>query len=268
MPSGSRPGRRRRPESVPDDGRFSDDSSSVSHRIFATPQSRTSTSPKAPTMMFDGLRSRWTTPAAWAKATVSAMRSKTARRGGLAGERRGVLRQRLAAHVLHHVEPAAVVERAGVVHRHDPRMLEVGQHPRLLAQPRLEIARRRRRVRHLDRDLALEPPIVGGVDRAHAAAADRPADLVAIRRQRRPRRRLAEPRDRAVGEPLPAARATAGHGSISRPKISRASRRYSSSVAESARRWPSARSRNWRRAACRWLVTWLTLMPSPAATLA
>ena len=33
---------------------------------------------------------------------------------------------------------------------------------------------------------------------------------------------------------------------------------YSSSVADSARRWPSASSRKRRRAACRWLVTWLT----------
>ena len=179
---------------------------------------------------------------------------------GLAGERRHVLRQRLAAHVLHHVEPAAVVEDARVVDRHDARVLEVREDARLLAQPGLEIARRRRRVRHLDRDLALEPSIVGGVDRPHAAAAERPADLVAVRRQRRPRRRLAEPRDRAVGEPR--------HGSISRPKISRASRRYSSSVADSARRWPSARSRNCRRAACRWLVTWLTLIPRSRATVA
>ena len=33
---------------------------------FERPQSTTCTSPKAPTMMFDGLRSRWMTPRAWA----------------------------------------------------------------------------------------------------------------------------------------------------------------------------------------------------------
>ena len=35
-------------------------------RTFARPQSMTCTSPKLPTMMFDGFRSRWTTPRAWA----------------------------------------------------------------------------------------------------------------------------------------------------------------------------------------------------------
>ena len=35
-------------------------------RTFATPQSTTSTSPKAPTMMLAGLRSRWITPREWA----------------------------------------------------------------------------------------------------------------------------------------------------------------------------------------------------------
>ena len=37
----------------------------------AMPQSSTNTSPNAPTMMFEGLRSRCTTPRAWAKPTVS-----------------------------------------------------------------------------------------------------------------------------------------------------------------------------------------------------
>ena len=33
---------------------------------LAKPQSMTCTSPKLPTMMFDGFRSRWITPRAWA----------------------------------------------------------------------------------------------------------------------------------------------------------------------------------------------------------
>jgi len=35
-------------------------------RTLARPQSITWTSPKLPTMTFDGLRSRWITPRAWA----------------------------------------------------------------------------------------------------------------------------------------------------------------------------------------------------------
>ena len=35
-------------------------------RTLARPQSMTWTSPKAPTMTFDGFRSRWITPRAWA----------------------------------------------------------------------------------------------------------------------------------------------------------------------------------------------------------
>ena len=35
-------------------------------KTFARPQSITCTSPNEPTMMFDGFRSRWITPRAWA----------------------------------------------------------------------------------------------------------------------------------------------------------------------------------------------------------
>src|SRR5262249_18268785 len=45
---------------------------SPSHSTVARPQSMTWTSPKAPTMTLDGLRSRWITPLAWAYASACA----------------------------------------------------------------------------------------------------------------------------------------------------------------------------------------------------
>ena len=48
-------------------------------RIFATPQSRTSTSPNAPTMTFCGFRSQCTTPRACANATASHTRRRISR---------------------------------------------------------------------------------------------------------------------------------------------------------------------------------------------
>ena len=49
---------------------------------LARPQSITWTSPKLPTMTFDGFRSRWITPRAWAYATVWQMASKIERKRG------------------------------------------------------------------------------------------------------------------------------------------------------------------------------------------
>ena len=52
-------------------------------RTLASPQSITWTSPNAPSMTFDGFRSRWITPRAWAYATVCAIDSKIASRRGI-----------------------------------------------------------------------------------------------------------------------------------------------------------------------------------------
>ena len=51
-------------------------------RIFARPQSITRTSPKEPAVALAGLRSRCSTPRAWAKATASQMRREVRERSG------------------------------------------------------------------------------------------------------------------------------------------------------------------------------------------
>ena len=53
-----------RPAVLPADGIV--DRASAAGKTLASPQSITWTSPKEPTMTFDGFKSRWITPRAWA----------------------------------------------------------------------------------------------------------------------------------------------------------------------------------------------------------
>jgi hypothetical protein len=90
--------------------------------------------------------------------------------------------QRPAFDVLHHDVRGAPVDRvvlAGVVHRHDRRVVQRPQGPRLPAEPGLE-----KRVsgkigtQHLDRDLAAESHVPAEVNLAHRAVTDLLAHLV------------------------------------------------------------------------------------------
>ena len=100
---------------------------------------------------------------------------------------------------LHHVEGAAVGERAGVVNGHDAGMIEPGQDVRFALQPRRARAFLIGDVEHLHRDVAIEDVIAGDVDGAHAAVAGDAGDLVA-RIELGPRRRIAQAIDRAIGD--------------------------------------------------------------------
>jgi hypothetical protein len=94
-----------------------------------------------------------------------------------------------SAHELHHIEGAAVGQRAGVVDGNDGGMIEPGQDVRFALQPRGARSVLVGDVEHLHRDLAVEHPIAGDVDGAHAAVAGDARDRVA-RIQLGPRRRL------------------------------------------------------------------------------
>ena len=163
-------------------------------------------------------------------------------RGGL-GHRREALFERAAVDEFHHVERAAIHERAGVVHGHDARMLEAREDLRFQGQARVQSLDRRvgrRGVRHFDGDIAVEQCVVGGIHAAHPAAREQAQVLVAVAGKLGPHRGLAQPRDRLVVDEC--------HESISAPKSARASSRYSASVAEMARNSSRAASRNRRRA--------------------
>ena len=87
------------------------------------------------------------------------------------------LLERPPRHLAHHVERRAVRRRAGVVHRHDRRMLEPRGDPDLALEPRHRLGIERQRL--LERDGAAEHGIGRLDDAAHAAARDLGAHLVA-----------------------------------------------------------------------------------------
>ena len=153
---------------------------------------------------------------------------------------------------LHHVEGAAVGQLAGIVNGHDARMIEAGEDVGLP----LEAGRARAfligDIEHFHRDVAIEHVVSRHVDGAHAAAAGHTGDFVAGI-ELRPRRRLAQPIDRAVGDQrLP-------------PSSFAASASHSSSLEVSSRSRSSTMARNCRRIAARWLVTVAAVRPSARA---
>jgi hypothetical protein len=97
--------------------------------------------------------------------------------------------QGLAGHVLHGREHL-VAEHAGVVHRDDVGVLQLGQRLGLAQHPGvgLGVAGRGGRAHQLERDGPIQLRVVGLVDHAHAAAADQlehhvTADLAAGRQR-------------------------------------------------------------------------------------
>src|SRR5882672_1071007 len=197
-----------------------------SRRIFARPQSITRTSPKGPTMMFAGFRSRWRTPRALANAT--------------------------AFDKFHGVENAAVRECSDVVHGHDAGMFETREDTRFADQTIGEIACGSREIQNFQRHAPLKPFILRGVHDAHAAARDAVQQAVVRAGEVGQVRGVAQAFEGAIGKKFHFA---------SQPKAARASRWNSSSLPQSSRRRSSAIFRNSRRAHASALVTSVKGMP-------
>ena len=137
----------------------------VAPSTFASPQSMTSTSPKSPSMMFSGFRSRWITPLLCAKATASQTFWKmvssagsgyfcTVAVGALGACSSSTFFKRDAAHELHRVERLTVLIHAQLVDGDDVRVLELAGDLRLVDEAR-EVVGRRAVEHHLHRHAAL-----------------------------------------------------------------------------------------------------------------
>ena len=149
-----------------------------------------------------GFRSRWTIPAACARARpFEHLRDDVHRLAERDAPRPPEpLAEVLAAEQLHHEVRAAVVA-ARVEHRDDVRALDGAHRARLAREPRDDVlVGRELRVDELDRDALAEPDVLGLVDGAHAAMTDETAEDVATRD------RLADERLAGCPRALPAAR--------------------------------------------------------------
>ncbi len=156
-------------------------------------------------------------------------------------------------HEFHGVKNAAIRECSHIVHRHDARMLESGQHARFAEQPVGEIAIRARDIEHFQRHATLEIFVFRGVHNSHTAARNAFEQTVA---------RAGEiGRLRAVAQSFECGVRKESHFE-SQPKTARASRRNSSSVAQSSRKRSRAIFRNSRRAHASALVTSVTGIPN------
>ncbi len=141
-------------------------------------------------MTFSGLRSRWTMPAAWAAASAEAswpaMAAAVAtgrRRSGVAGQELGQGR----AVVEGHGQKTHAFVLADLVDGADVRMVEGGCGLGLAAEADLVGGARGAPVmEELDRHLAAQLDVLGEIDDAHAAAAERPEQPV-MRRSAGPR---------------------------------------------------------------------------------
>ena len=104
--------------------------------------------------------------------------------------RRDPVGQRLARDVFHH-EQISVTDRLEIVDRGDVGVVETRQRQRLLPKPaaRLLVAEQAGR-QHLDRDLAVQPFVLGQVDFAHPACADQRNDFVVAERGSDERRQV------------------------------------------------------------------------------
>ena len=156
---------------------------------------------------------------------------------------------------LHRVEPAPVRQRAHVVHRHQARVLEPGQHARLAQQALVGLRARLGQARDLERDLAAELAVEG-----------RGRPCPCRRARSRPGSRSGPParsRQSATARRWSSAlRRTASR--LARPAAARASARNSSSEPHRARSVSRRCRRSSLRMAERWFVTWVTGRPSSA----
>ena len=157
------------PRMLPVTVNFSSGSSSA-----AMPKSVSFTTPSSRTMMFSGLRSRWTTPAACACCSASAIGSRhaAANSGGIEGVRLGELPQRLAADELGD-EVARLRRRAGeVVDVEDERVVQARDRVRLAVEAAADVlARVEVRVQDLDGHDAAQLRVPAAPDHGHPALA-------------------------------------------------------------------------------------------------
>ena len=138
--------------------------------------------------MFSGLRSRCTTPWAWAPRNARAICSPiaTARGGRHAADARQLLAQRLPLEELRRDERLPV-EVADVVEPHGVRVLDRRREVHLLHEAIDDVPfARELAVDQLERDLAVHGVLDGRVDDAHAAAAEHGCHRVATARDRSP----------------------------------------------------------------------------------
>ena len=142
-------------------------------RSLARPKSMILACPDSVSMTFFGLRSRWTTPRAWASASPSAtsIARSRARTGssGRPGEEGG---EGPAPHELHRDErrPLGLVD---LVDDRDRGVRERRRRARLLLEPALLLGvAPGARAQDLERDLAAEGRVEGAVDDPHAAPPD------------------------------------------------------------------------------------------------
>src|SRR5262249_18994164 len=138
---------------------------------FATPKSRIFTTSRwlglSMSMMFAGLRSRWTMPRAWAASSASQSCtpiSHTRR----ASNRPEVAGQRRAAQHLHHEVGQAARRLAEVVHVDHVGMVQARQDTRLAAKPpdRVGVSRA---AYHFDRHRSIDGQLDAFVHAAHSA---------------------------------------------------------------------------------------------------
>ena len=156
---------------------------------WAMPKSVTTMRPSLPTRTLSGLRSRWTTLAAWAAAHARADLDDDLRRPRASGSRprrADEARERLAVDELHREEllplVLADVERAGHVAVRD-----AARELRLLPEAREDPGRvDQLAAEHLERDDLVELRVARPVHRTHPARAEEAQDLVATREHLRP----------------------------------------------------------------------------------
>ena len=133
------------------------------------------------TRMFAGVRSRWTTPRAWACASAAATGAQYLRASSQSSVRpRDHRVEGFALHELHDEHRLAVVLQH-VVEADDVRVLEPGEGRSLALEslPQLGIVRDPR-MEHLECDVAAEPLVSGAPDHAHAAAPELLAEAIPI----------------------------------------------------------------------------------------
>jgi hypothetical protein len=134
--------------------------------------------------MFDGLRSRWTMPAAMRDldGRQRAIGDVCVERPGQGAVPRDLVRQCVAAQVLHHQHRRAVLHEVPVDDVDDVRVAEARDGVRLApeARQRLLVARQLGG-QHLGGETAREVLVGDLVDRSHAALLDQSDDVIAAK---------------------------------------------------------------------------------------
>ena len=135
-------------------------------------------------MMFSGLRSRWTMPLAWALGESGGARDREERGDGVRGGEAALalehLAQRLAAEHLHDDERIIELGLAEVEHAHDGSVPDARRGPRLLEQAARGLGRRQLAADELDRDVHVELEVPRQPHGAHAALAEHAGQAVLL----------------------------------------------------------------------------------------